>query len=412
MENHKVIRNLKLYPLYAVCFNSHFWMPIFFLYFLRDLSISQVLQLEAIYYIAIVTLEVPSGYLSDRFGRRPTLLIACAALLIAYTLFYFGSSFESFAIAQIFLAGGLAFNSGTDTSLYYDSLAAVGLEHTYGEKEAKIMQKTFLAGGLAAVIGGAIGIFELRYAYSLSGFMALAALCAVLGMSEPRTLLKTLLPERPINQLKTCLRLLRHPSLAWIFAFYVLMTVLNHVPYEFYQPYLKLLLSQKTDMARGASLSTGIHFGLAMMIAAAFARYSVRLCNRIGLKRLFLGLIAFQTLTIFAMGFTLNALIVGLMLFRTVPRALMTAPMNATIAPLVDSAQRATFLSLQSLAGRLAFSGFLFVLSMLAANPDLNGWSALSSKLLVSGAFGVVGLILMLVFSRKFTVIVRPSNEH
>jgi MFS family permease len=38
---------------------------------------SRVLRLEAIYYIAVVILEVPSGYFSDRFGRRQTLLIAC-----------------------------------------------------------------------------------------------------------------------------------------------------------------------------------------------------------------------------------------------------------------------------------------------------------------------------------------------
>lgn len=38
---------------------------------------SRVLRLEAIYYIAVVFLEVPSGYFSDRFGRRQTLLIAC-----------------------------------------------------------------------------------------------------------------------------------------------------------------------------------------------------------------------------------------------------------------------------------------------------------------------------------------------
>jgi predicted MFS family arabinose efflux permease len=374
---------------------------------------SRVLRLEAIYYIAVVILEVPSGYFSDRsdrFGRRPTLLIACGALLVAYTLFYFGSSFGSFALAQIFLAGGLAFNSGTDTSLHYDSLAEVGLEHTYGAREAKVMQRSILAGGLAAVMGGAIGIFELRYAYLLSGCMAFAALVTVLRMGEPEVHMKTLLPEKPINQFKACFRLLRHPLLAWIFAFYVLMTVLNHIPYEFYQPYLALLLHQMTAITSGASLSTGIHAGLAMLIAAVFAGYSDRLCNRIGLKRLFLGLIAFQTLTIFAMGFTLHVLIIGLVLFRTVPRAVMTAPMNAAIAPLVGSAQRATFLSIQSLAGRLAISGFLFALSMLTVDSEPTGWNALSTKLQVSGAVGLTGLILLMFFNRRLPVTFASKN--
>ncbi|WP_308985737.1 MFS transporter [Thalassobacterium sedimentorum] len=409
-ENRSMAANLRLYPWYAACFNAHFWMPVFFLYFLQNLSMSRVLRLEAIYYIAVVILEVPSGYFSDRFGRRPTLLIACGALLVAYTLFYFGTSFGYFTVAQVFLAGGLAFNSGTDTSLHYDSLVEVGLEHTYGAREAKVMQKSILAGGLAAVMGGAIGIFELRYAYLLSGCMAVAAFAVVLRMREPHVHLKTLLPEKPVNQFKACFRLLRHPLLAWIFAFYVLMTVLNHIPYEFYQPYLALLLHQMASMTNGASLSTGIHAGLAMLIAAVFAGYSDRLCNRIGLKRLFLGLIAFQTLTIFAMGFTLHVLIVGLVLFRTVPRAVMTAPMNAAIAPLVGSAQRATFLSIQSLAGRLAFSGFLFALSMLTVDSEPTGWNALSTKLQVSGAVGLTGLILLMFFNRRLPVTFASKN--
>ena len=148
-------------------------------------------------------------------------------------------------------------------------------------------------------------------------------------------------------------------------------------------------------------MSTGIHFGLAMLIAAVFAGYSDRLSRRIGLIRLLLGLVAFQALTILVMGFTLHFLIVGLVLFRTVPRALMTAPMNAAIAPLVDSAQRATFLSIQSLTGRLAFSGFLFALSTVAIGTESTPWSSLSMKLNISAAVGVAGLITLALLSRN-----------
>jgi len=85
-------------------------MPVFFLYFSQRLSLSQVLRLEAIYYLCIVLVEVPSGYFSDRYGRRLTLLIASAALFVAYVIFFFGDNFGEFAVAQAFLAVGLAFN--------------------------------------------------------------------------------------------------------------------------------------------------------------------------------------------------------------------------------------------------------------------------------------------------------------
>jgi len=153
-----------------------------------------------------------------------------------------------------------------------------------------------------------------------------------------------------------------------------------------------MVLQKGTSLASGTPLSTGIHFGAAMFIASFFAAFSSRLCQRIGLKRLLLSLVAFQTLTILAMGLTLNFLIVVLVLFRTVPRALMTAPMNAAIAPLVGSSQRAIFLSIQSFAGRLAFAGFLAGLSLVASESGQTFWSPLSTQLLISAGFGFTGL--------------------
>ena len=60
-------------------FNCFFWMPVFSLFFNEHLTVAQVLRLEAIYYVAVVVLEVPSGFCSDVVGRKPTLLISSLA---------------------------------------------------------------------------------------------------------------------------------------------------------------------------------------------------------------------------------------------------------------------------------------------------------------------------------------------
>jgi MFS family permease len=67
-------------------------MPVFVLYFLQHMPLADVLRLEAIYYVAVVILEVPSGYFSDRVGRRPTLLISTICAFIACTTFFLGQS--------------------------------------------------------------------------------------------------------------------------------------------------------------------------------------------------------------------------------------------------------------------------------------------------------------------------------
>lgn len=384
-------QNITLYPWYAAAFNAHFWMPVFFLFFLGYMEVAEVLRLEAIYYVSVVLLEVPSGYFSDRYGRRLTLLIACSALIVAYAIFFVGAGFTAFAVAQVFLAAGLAFNSGTDTSLHFDSLAAVGREREFDGREAAVSRNTMLASGVAALIGGAVGVLDLRYAYLLSGSAALVSLILVVMMREPPSHKKLLVPIGPIRQIKTCGRLMRQPIMAWLFAFFVLMTILNHVPYEFYQPYIALALNERWALGEGTPLGTGIHVGVAMVIAAWFAARSIRFRNRLGLGGVLLSAAGLQTVIIAVMGLVLHPLVIVLILLRSVPRALMAAPLNAAIAPRVDRAQRATFLSVQSLAGRLAFSGFLVVLSLVPTETNGERWEVMSNQLLITSAVGLAG---------------------
>ena len=112
-------RNINLYPKYRAAADAMAWLPVFFLYFSERLSLSEVLLLEAVYYIAVVFIEVPSGYMSDRFGRRRTLLLSCIAILAAYVFFLFSGSFTGLAVGQLLLAAGIAFRSGTDLSLIH-----------------------------------------------------------------------------------------------------------------------------------------------------------------------------------------------------------------------------------------------------------------------------------------------------
>ena len=86
-------RNVALYPLYVAFFGTMAWIPIFFLFFSQHLSLEQVLQLEAIYYVSVVLLEVPSGYFSDVVGRRATLLVSTIAMSFAYGCFLIADTF-------------------------------------------------------------------------------------------------------------------------------------------------------------------------------------------------------------------------------------------------------------------------------------------------------------------------------
>ena len=171
------------------------------------------------------------------------------------------------------------------------------------------------------------------------------------------------------------------------------MTVLNHVPYEFYQPYLEALGSELDLPAKGAPLAAGSHMAVTMFLGSWFALRSVRIRDRLGLGPALLLSALLQTVVIGMMGFILHPAVTLLILLRGVPRALMTAPLNAAVIPEISQAHRATYLSIQSLAGRLSFSGVLFLLSWVPVPGAPVEWVSLSLMLRLCGAFGLAGFI-------------------
>jgi MFS family permease len=402
VETAVMARNVRLYPWYTAAFNCFAWMPVFFLYFNQHMTVEHVLRLEALYYLATVVLEVPSGYFSDIVGRRRTLLISSVALVGAYTLFVMGQTFLLFAVAQGLLATAVAFNSGTDTSLLYDSLVALERAEEFGRREAVAMRRGLLANTVAVLLGGVVGSLTLRGAYVLSLAASLATLGVVCVLREPQRAGLLGMP-RPgfFRQLQACLTTARQPLLAWLFAAAVLMFVLIHVPYEFYQPYLSLLETRLTLPVNSTPLAAGVCAALSTLSAAWVAGRSIHLRDRLGMIPLCLLAMGLQILLIALMGLVLHVAIATLFLLRSSPWAMMRAPLNAAIAPHVSQAQLATYLSLQSFAGRLAFAGVLFGLSHgvgIASPPD---WASLAFLLRVCTVVGLCGFGVLLLTIRR-----------
>lgn len=389
-ELESLARNVRLYPWYISVFNAFFWMPVFFLYFGAHLPLERVLQLEGLYYAAVVVLEVPSGYFSDRFGRKSTLLGASVMLVAAYLFFFFGSTFAAFAVAQLALAAGIALNSGTDTSFHYDSLAALGRESEYAEREAAAARNAMLVTSVSALVGGAVATLDFRYAYGLSALAAVVGLFIVAIFIEPGRKMTARAASFGC-QLRDCVAHLKNPRLAWLFGFVVLITVLNHVPYEFYQPYLDLVGARLGGNA-GTPLVAGVHMAMATVIGAFFAHQSAEIARRIGTAKTLLLAALLQLIIIVAMGFVLHTVIVVLLLLRGVPAGVTRAPINAAITPHIPQKQRATYLSIQSLAGRLGFSALLVGLSVVTGGSETYYWPTLSHLLLICAGLGVLGL--------------------
>ena len=101
-------------------------ITLFFLH--RGLPIDQVIYLSAIFGAATLVVEVPTGYIADRWGRRATLQAGMICLALSQFINLFASDFLTFAASFIVLAFASACFSGTEEATLYDSLKELGRE--------------------------------------------------------------------------------------------------------------------------------------------------------------------------------------------------------------------------------------------------------------------------------------------
>ena len=382
------------------CSSLMAWLPVFFLYFNQYVGLASVIQLGAVYYFTVCLAEVPSGYFSDRFGRRNTLLISGICFSLSYLFFISATGFAGLAVGQILLAIGIAMKSGTDTAFLYDSLRAAGRESEYAEQEARGQKYGLASLALASLSGGLLGSVDLRLAYVLSLAGALLTIWLCWRLVEPRRGEEEKNTGSLVATITESLGHLRDTVLLWLFAVMILMYCLEHVAFEFYQPYIKLL---NFDWLAGdsAPLVSGVIISASMFGGTLGAAYSVRLFRLLGVKNLLFTAFLIQLIIVGGLALLLSGALLALVVFRNFPMAMIHAPVNATIAPRIGSHIRATYLSLQSLGARLLFSSLLFFLSgSVDVAVDLD-WANLSTVLRRALLFGIAGTLLVVLFAPR-----------
>ena len=102
------------------------------------LSLTEILILQAIFSVATLLMEFPSGYLSDRLGYRFALNLACIFGITGWATYTLASSFLGVLIAEIQLGISYAFISGADSALLYETLRQEDREEDYAKHDGRM----------------------------------------------------------------------------------------------------------------------------------------------------------------------------------------------------------------------------------------------------------------------------------
>ena len=150
----------------------------------RRFSLVEIGFAESVFHVASLLFEVPSGVISDVFGRKKSMVLSQCMMLVSSLLMLVSDSMAGVLPAMVFSAFGYNFASGTRESLAYETLKAEGREAEYdGYASTDMMLYTFFS-SLATLCAGAALALGYRRAYLVDIGLGVVCLMSALRLQD------------------------------------------------------------------------------------------------------------------------------------------------------------------------------------------------------------------------------------
>ncbi|MBM9614214.1 MFS transporter [Desulfobulbus rhabdoformis] len=149
------------------------------------LSLSQILVVNVFFSSATMLMEYPSGYVSDRLGYRPSLIIACCLGICGYVVYLFASNFWQVICAELLLGVCYSFISGSDSALLYESLKAGGRSELYTRCDGRMASFAQIGEAGGALCAGLMYVTNPLLPFIAQIGVWTTALVVVLSLKEP-----------------------------------------------------------------------------------------------------------------------------------------------------------------------------------------------------------------------------------
>lgn len=147
--------NINRFYLFRFFVDFQLWLPIWVIYLIdeRGLSLTQVTALDAPFWLLLIVMEVPTGAVADRWGRKASLSYGAALNAVAVIVFGLAGNFVLLLFSYMVWAVAWTLFSGADAAFFYDSLRVLGREGEY----QKLWGRMRAVQSSGAILGLALG---------------------------------------------------------------------------------------------------------------------------------------------------------------------------------------------------------------------------------------------------------------
>lgn len=301
----------------------------------------------------MVLFELPTGWLADRFGRKPTMITGPIVFGIGWLITWLSVGLNGFIAGQVSMSLGHALMSGPPSALLYESLAARGRSADYLHEEAMQWRRVILGSCIAFFAGGVFaeyfGLSAAVLATSVLCFCA-APFAMLLDETRPRSSESAALESEATPVLAArCAQVFRNGEVLWLLALFALLFFLLRYSFNTWQPWI-----QKTSY--DSPFFVGTLYASLSLFSLPFAKHTKSIAKRLGDEGSLLWCCALCALALVGLSFGPAAWLLPLIYLQQLPFALHRPLASAYANHRIPSDDRALVLSILSFVGRLGFA--------------------------------------------------------
>ncbi|MCE1196280.1 MFS transporter [bacterium] len=354
------LKSLQFFGAVAVPFYAH----------RLGMGYAQMFTLEMIFSAAMMALEIPTGIVADRWGRKASLVLGSGFLAAGFLMFGIFRSFALLAVGELVCAAGMTLVSGADKALLYEvakrdgaALPGGDAATVFSRYEAAGTAGLFVSFPLGSLFAGG-GLVPYDAALGLVFVFTAAALAlsglAVLSVAETLSAESKSARKPFLRQgAEGFLRIFRTPQLRSFGLNYAVISALTFFMFWFYQ---SLLAREGFPVAWHGFVGAGFNLFATLLLRATPA---VR--GRLGTGRTLLLSSLIPGVLYCAAGLAPGLAVALIAIFGVTGLKLFRAPLlSALMNEWIDDGNRATVLSGISMLERVLIAALYPAVGALA----------------------------------------------